>query len=85
MTSIETLHEPITVRADFRNGKIIPLVFRRGQQTLRIVKVNAQWQQQETDNRRYCFSVQADTGDTFELHLDGRNMQWWVDRVCLDT
>jgi len=84
MNTIETLHEPVSVRADFRNGRIVPLIFQRGQQTLRVVKVHARWQQCDTDVRHYCFSVQADTGDIFEMHLDGRDMQWWVDRVCLE-
>lgn len=85
MSHIEALHEPVSVRADFRNGQIVPLIFRRGQQTVRVVRVNAHWQQRETDSRRYCFSVQGDTGDIFEIHLDGRDMQWWVDRVCMDA
>ena len=84
MSHVEALHEPLMVRADFRNGQIVPLYLRRGQQTLRVVRVHAQWQQRDTDARRFCFSVLADTGDILEIHLDGRDMQWWVDRVCLD-
>jgi len=83
MTQVEWLHEAIVVRADFRGGTIVPLLFRRQQQTFRIDRVNAAWQQRETDCRRYCFSVQVN-GDIFELHLDGRDMQWWLERVCLE-
>lgn len=84
MSHVETLHEPVSVRADFSNGQIKPLIFRRGQQTLRVARVHAHWQQRETGSQRFCFSVQAETGDIYELHLDGRDMQWWVDRVCLE-
>ena len=44
MSHVEALHEPLMVRADFRNGQIVPLYLRRGQQTLRVVRVHAQWQ-----------------------------------------
>lgn len=84
MVQVETLHEPIVVRADFRGGQIEPLWFQQGQRKLQVVSVHACWLQRDTDCRRYCFSVQADTGDIFELHLDARDMQWWLDRVCLE-
>jgi len=80
---VETLDEPIKVRADFSGGVITPLAFKRKGEVFRIRRVNARWTDSEGKFKRHFFSIEA-RGDTFELHLDSGDMCWRLDRVCLD-
>ncbi len=80
---VETLNEPVKVRADFNGGIITPLAFKRNGQVLRIHKVNARWEERQGHVKRYFFSVEAQ-GNVYELHLDSSSMAWRLDRVCLD-
>ena len=70
---VETLNEPVKVRADFNGGIITPLAFKRNGQALRIHKVNARWEERQGHVKRYFFSVEAQ-GNVYELHLDTRTM-----------
>ncbi len=83
MTVIETLDEPIKVRADFTRGLIRPLAFKRNGQVWHIQKVNARWEDRQGRSKRYFFSVEAE-GNIFRIHLDGRDMSWHLDSVYLE-
>jgi hypothetical protein len=83
MATIETLDEPIKVRADFTGGIITPLAFKRKGQTLTVDAVNARWEERRSHVKIYFFSVEA-AGNVYELHLDSGCMGWRLDRVCLD-
>jgi len=80
---IETLDEPIEVRADFTRGLIRPIAFKRNGQVWRIMKINARWEDRQGCFRRFYFSVEAG-GNTFKIHLDTRDMSWRLDCVYLD-
>jgi len=80
---VETLNEPIKVRADFTGGALTPLLFKRDGRTFRIRKINASWEDQQRQFKRYFFSVEAE-GNVYELHLDLRTLAWRLDRVCLN-
>ena len=40
---LESIHEAVPVRADFRGGVAVPLAFRRGSREERVTRVNARW------------------------------------------
>lgn len=81
--AIETLDEPIKVRADFKQGVIQPLAFKRNGRVWRIQKINARWEDRRQRLKRYFFSVEAE-GNIFEIHLESSDMSWRLDRVYLD-
>ena len=60
-----------------------PLLFKRDGQTFRVKKVNARWEDNQRESRRYFFSVKAE-GNVYEMHLDVMTMAWRLDRVCLN-
>jgi hypothetical protein len=80
----ETLGEPITVRADFRGGEITPLIFRRGQQRIRVVRVNTRWMDREGRRALHYFSVTAESGDVYQLCFDAGDLLWKAECVMYE-
>jgi hypothetical protein len=75
----------IKVRADFgADGKIVPLMFKRGQEEpLRVKKVNATWEDRE--GGALYFSVSAEkSDDVFQLCYRLRERTWWMDAVMME-
>lgn len=80
---IETIDEPVKVRADFSGGEITPVAFRRKSKVYRIEKVNARWMDRAAEDTVHYFSVDSG-GNTYELALRTRAMTWNLERVVLD-
>ena len=81
----ETIHQAISVRADFRGGTATPLAFRRGTRHYRIARVNARWVDRAGRHPQFCFSVTAESGDVYELRLSAADLVWWLDTVTMDA
>jgi len=81
---VEHLNEAVKVRADFQGGKIVPVVFKRQNKRYRVVQVNAAWEDREGTQKLYFFSVTADSGDVYQLRLNGKDMIWYVDLVMME-
>ena len=83
MEAVET-KERIKVRADFTpGGKIVPIMFKRGQQDpLRVRKIHAVWEDRETQGRLLYFTASVEgSDDIFQLRYREKDRTWWLD--CL--
>ena len=82
--NIEEIGEPIRVIADFSGGGAVPVKFRWGRQTCEISTVNGKWIDRSGDGYALHYSVQV--GDeTYYIHFDSAEVQWWLDRIVLDA
>ena len=43
----ERLHEPVAVRADFRGGKLSPILIKRGTRVYRVKHTHARWEDRQ--------------------------------------
>ena len=80
----EPIDEAVPVRADFRGGVVTPLVFRRGGREHRITRVNARWIDRAGRHPHFYFSVTAESGDVYQLQLQGADLVWRLDSVTLE-
>lgn len=80
----EAIDEAVAVRADFRGGIVTPVAFRRGAREHRVTRVNARWIDRSGRHPRFYFSITADSGDVYQLHLHGADLVWWLDSVSLE-
>ena len=80
---IETIGEPVKVRADFSSGEITPLAFKRKGRVFRIEQVNARWVDRALEDVVHYFSVNSG-GNTYELSLKSGDMVWRLERIVLD-
>lgn len=80
---IETIDEPIRVLVDCAGGSMTPLRFRWSGRTYRVEAVNARWVDRSGVGYRLCFSVQC-SDETFLLHFDSKEVQWWLDQTGTD-
>jgi hypothetical protein len=81
---LESIDEAVAVRADFKGGVVTPVAFRRGARDQRIVRVNARWTDRGGRHPRFYFSVTAESGDVYQLHLNGADLVWRLDSVTLE-
>lgn len=81
---IEAIEEAVPVRADFQGGTVTPLAFRRGGREHRIVRVNARWIDRVPRHPHFYFSVTVETGDVYQLQLQGNDLVWWLDSVQME-
>ncbi|MFH1143872.1 MAG: hypothetical protein V1774_04940 [Candidatus Eisenbacteria bacterium] len=80
----ETLNEAIPVRADFRGGEITPLAFKRGQQRIRVARVNTRWMDREGRRALHFFSITAESGDVYQLCFDAGDLIWKAECVMYE-
>lgn len=80
----ETLDEPIKVRADFRGGEATPVLFKRGRNRIRIVRVNTRWIDREGRRCLHYFSVTDDSGDVYQLRFDAGDLTWRAECVMYE-
>lgn len=80
----EPLDEAVTVRADFQGGVVTPLAFRRGSRELRVTSVNARWVDRAGRHPHFYFSVTVESGDVYQLQLQGGDLVWRLDSVALE-
>ena len=72
------------MRADFRGGEILPLLFKRGQCRLRVVRVNSRWTDRDGRRCYRYFSVMADSGDIYQLRFDTGDLTWLAESIMYD-
>ena len=80
----EAIDEAVPVRADFRGGVATPVAFRRGGRQHRVVRVNARWVDRSGRHPRFYFSVTVESGDVYQLQVQGADLVWRVDTVALE-
>ena len=81
---LERLDEAAAVYAEFQGGVVTPTVFRRGGREQRIVRVNARWIDRSGRHPHFFFSVTVESGDVYQLQLQGGDLVWRVDSVSLE-
>lgn len=80
----ERIDESVKVRADFQAGQIVPLLFRRGEQPVRVRAVNTRWHDLRGQHRSCYFSVTADSGDVYQLRFDTGDLTWTLEYVMFE-
>lgn len=80
----EAIDEPVAVRADFQDGVITPVMFRRRSRDHRVTRVNTRWLDRTGRHPRLFFSVTDANGDVYQLQLQTGDMLWWLDSVSLE-
>jgi len=81
--NIEKIGEPIRVLADCEGGRMRPLRFRWAGRSYKVQAVNARWIDRRGEVYGLHYSVQAG-GQTYYLHFDSKQVQWWIDETILD-
>ncbi len=81
---LERLDEAVKVRADFQGGTIIPLLIKRGSQEVKVKRVTAHWEDRRGAHKVHCFSVQAASGDVYQLEFHSGDLVWKLNSVMLD-
>ncbi|HYM82360.1 MAG TPA: hypothetical protein VEY91_13230 [Candidatus Limnocylindria bacterium] len=81
---LERLDEAIAVRADFQGGVVTPLAFRRHGREHRITRINARWLDRSGRHPHFYFSVTVESGDVYQLRLQGADLVWHADSVSLE-
>ncbi len=97
--NIEKIQEPIRVLVDCGGGgmpRMRPLRFRWSGRTYKVDTVNACWIDRQGEGRPAAvsrgedsevyslhYSVQAG-GQTYYLHFDAREVQWWLDQTIFE-
>ena len=79
---VESINEPVKVRADFQGGQIVPLAFKRKSKVYKIERINGSWRDGDGRDAVHCFSVEC-ASEIYELHLRIRDMTWRLDRVIV--
>ena len=80
----ENLNESVSVRADFQGGTVTPVAFRRRGREHRLRQVNTRWIDRAGKHPRFYFSVTDESGDVYQLQLQGGDLLWWLDSVSLE-
>jgi hypothetical protein len=81
--NIEEIGEPVRVLAVFAGGSAQPVRFRWGRREHEIEAINGRWIDRKGDGYGLHYSVQAG-GQTYYLHFDSVEVQWWLDRVIVE-
>ena len=80
---IEHISEPIGVLADCTGGQMRPLRFAWSGRTYKVSVVNAEWIDRQGDIWSLHYSIQSN-GQTYLIHFDGKEAQWWLDETILE-
>ena len=81
---LERIDHAAAVRADFQGGIVTPLAFRLNGREHRIARVNARWVDRAGRHPRFYFSVTVESGDVYQLQVQGADLVWRVDTVSLE-
>jgi len=81
---LERIDRRAAVRADFRGGVVTPVAFRLNGREHRVARVNARWIDRAGRHPSFHFSVTVESGDVYQLQLQGADLVWCVDSVALD-
>jgi len=80
----ESLDEAVAVRADFRGGVVTPVAFVRKGREHRVARGNARWIDRVPRHPHFYFSVTDESGDVYQLQLQGGDLVWWLDSVTVE-
>jgi len=80
----ESLDEAVAVCADFRGGVVTPVAFVRKGREHRVARVNARWIDRVPRHPHFYFSVTDESGDVYQLQLQGGDLVWWLDSVTVE-
>jgi hypothetical protein len=80
---IEYLNERTKVRADFEGGRAQPVLFKRGNRTLRVERLAASWEDRDGGAKVFYYSVEAE-GAVYQLSWRVQDNLWYVDAVMMD-
>ena len=82
---LERLDEAVKVRADFQGGVAAPLLIKRNTQEIKVRRVTARWEDRKGAQKMYYFSVQAISGDVYQLEFHSGDLVWKLNSVMLDN
>ncbi len=81
---LERIDRAAAVRADFRGGVVTPVAFRLDGREHRVTRVNARWIDRAGRHPCFYLSVTVESGDVYQLHVQGADLLWRVDHVALE-
>ena len=81
---LERIDRAAAVRADFQGGVATPVAFRLNGREHRVARVNARWIDRAGRHPVFYFSVTAESGDVYQLQIQGADLIWRVDTVSLE-
>lgn len=81
---LERIDRAAAVRADFQGGVVTPIAFRLDGREQRIAHVNARWTDRAGRHPSFYFSVTVESGDVYQLQVQGSDLVWRVDSVSLE-
>ena len=81
---LERIDRAAAVRADFRGGVVTPVAFRLDGREQRVTRVNARWIDRAGRHPSFFFSVTVESGDVYQLQVQGADLVWRVDSVALE-
>ena len=81
----EALDEAVPCAPTSRAASVTPVAFRRRGREHRVVRVNARWIDRAGTHPRFYFSVTDESGDVYQLQLQGGDLLWWLDSVTLEA
>ena len=81
--NIEEIREPIRVVAAFAGGQAEPVSFQWGDRTYKVSALNARWTDRSGEGYSLHYSVQVGE-ETYYLHFDSAQVQWWLDQVAVE-
>jgi hypothetical protein len=81
---LERIDRPAAVRADFQGGVVTPVAFRLDGREQRITRVNARWIDRAGRHPSFHFSVTVESGDVYQLRVQGADLMWRVESVALE-
>ena len=81
---LERIDRRAAVRADFRGGVVTPMAFRLDGREHRVARVNARRTDRAGRHPSFHFSVTVESGDVYQLQLQGNDLVWWLDTVQME-
>jgi hypothetical protein len=81
---LERIDQAAAVRADFKGGVATPVAFRLNGREHRVTRVNARWIDRAGRHPVFYFSVTAESGDVYQLQIQGADLIWRVDSVSME-
>jgi len=84
LMNVEKIDTPIRVLADCSSGAVTPLRILWNNRTYRVDRVNGRWSDHSGDGPVLNFSVQVGN-ETFMVHFDLLDVQWWLDQIVIEA
>jgi hypothetical protein len=81
----EECDEQIEVIAYFGIDERRPLRFRMGQQVIKIASTNGYWNRHQGATALHYWAVSDESGNYYELEMNGETMQWRLVKMVTDV